>query len=59
MNDSPQNSPQYKKSAPAAIRTRDLRLRRPVLYPAELQAPEDLNCINVSLPGGKITQNRP
>jgi hypothetical protein len=26
--------------APAAIRTRDLRLRRPTLYPAELQARE-------------------
>src|SRR6185503_18582537 len=34
-------------SAPAAIRTRDLRLRRPTLYPAELLAQksgrEDLN----------------
>ena len=26
--------------APAGIRTRDLRLRRPLLYPAELQAQE-------------------
>src|SRR5204862_6514406 len=27
-----------RKSAPAAIRTRDPRLRRPVLYPTELRA---------------------
>ena len=34
--------------APGGIRTHDLRLRRPTLYPAELQAPaEECPMINV------------
>ena len=32
------NAAKKKIGAPAGIRTRDLRLRRPLLYPAELQA---------------------
>ena len=35
--------------APAATRTRDLRLRRPTLYPAELLALNDLATLRLGL----------
>ena len=38
------NAAKKKIGAPAGIRTRDLRLRRPLLYPAELQAHTCVSC---------------